>query len=754
MAGGAHRGEHTAAANTLKRLITTLALCACAFGVVVLLSPQVRWEIYSRYYAYSDPNGRAGTAGANANALGRSVRSGKLVDAVHELRTNADNVRQWYEEEEEREAQWIEEIEKQKHRQEEEKKKKKEREAEKELQDTGVDEEERRAGDDADGETEQHEAVIEKGTDKEKDAVKSKDKESTENVHKQKEDKPEVEEDVIGEGETIAKKEEEEEEEEAIDDDEKEQGEQRLTKSFLMKHATNNRVIVTWANFHYLDFVLNWVYHMRRTGATNFVVGAMDPEIYVILSEKNIPTFAMSSGLTTGDFGWGTPTFHKMGREKIRLVKDVTAMGVDLLLSDVDTVWLRNPNEFMDRYPDADVLTSSDHGRMTTRDGGLELYPEASASANIGIMLFSHRAKKVGDEWMRRLEANEKLWDQQAFNDIMREGFDWSTKGNRTENRLFTGFNGHAIFGVLPVSLFCSGHNYFVQDMPAMINAVPYVMHATFQYGGTPGKRNRFRERLLWDDPIEYFTRPGGYLAFEIDVPDALLHGENSFSLEGHFRLVHFQLRQIRSAMAVAELLGRALVMPKIYCQYDRFWAPIENGRFGSTDGPPDGEPFLCPMDHVFDMERMKPGRLKTLEWREYSFLENPRLPNEVLTSAVLVGSAKGDEKNAGARRVAANTKPMDEDEVLRVLGAEDIRDVPLIKLGKMDDIWAGFTSEAKDKAFVEYTKHLTAIWCCVRPPPKKPGHIWYDIWFDRVPHTDRHNRLWTTAWNATMLGP
>ena len=80
--------------------------------------------------------------------------------------------------------------------------------------------------------------------------------------------------------------------------------------------------------------------------------------------------------------------------------------------------------------------------------------------------------------------------------------------------------------------------------------------------------------------------------------------------------------------------------------------------------------------------------------------------------------------------------------------------DVPLLKLGKMDDIWAGFTSEAKDKAFVEYTKHLTAIWCCVRPPPKKPGHIWYDIWFDRVPHTDRHNRLWTTAWNATMLGP
>ena len=60
-----------------------------------------------------------------------------------------------------------------------------------------------------------------------------------------------------------------------------------------------------------------------------------------------VPTFSMSSGLTLEDFGWGTPTFHKMGREKINLIYAFTKMGFDVLISDVDTVWLRNPLPYM-----------------------------------------------------------------------------------------------------------------------------------------------------------------------------------------------------------------------------------------------------------------------------------------------------------------------------------------------------------------------------------------------------------------------
>ena len=44
----------------------------------------------------------------------------------------------------------------------------------------------------------------------------------------------------------------------------------------------------------------------------------MDDKLLEFLLEQNVPTFSMSSGLSLGDFGWGSPTFHKMGREKVR----------------------------------------------------------------------------------------------------------------------------------------------------------------------------------------------------------------------------------------------------------------------------------------------------------------------------------------------------------------------------------------------------------------------------------------------------
>ena len=40
--------------------------------------------------------------------------------------------------------------------------------------------------------------------------------------------------------------------------------------------AANGTVIVTWANAHYLDFVLNWVHHLHLLGLSCYLVGAMD----------------------------------------------------------------------------------------------------------------------------------------------------------------------------------------------------------------------------------------------------------------------------------------------------------------------------------------------------------------------------------------------------------------------------------------------------------------------------------------------
>lgn len=48
------------------------------------------------------------------------------------------------------------------------------------------------------------------------------------------------------------------------------------------------------------------------------------------------------------------------GREKIGLVLAFTDMGFDVVVSDVDTVWLQDPLPFLAQYPEADILVSSD----------------------------------------------------------------------------------------------------------------------------------------------------------------------------------------------------------------------------------------------------------------------------------------------------------------------------------------------------------------------------------------------------------
>jgi hypothetical protein len=122
----------------------------------------------------------------------------------------------------------------------------------------------------------------------------------------------------------------------------------RLSKQLAHRYTRNNVIIVTWANLHFSDFVLNWVAHVQRHGITNFLVGAMDEETAEFLYQSGLTEniFAMyvdnatDTGLTTADFGWGSATFHKMGRQKVDLAATFTSFGLDLCLCDVDTVWI------------------------------------------------------------------------------------------------------------------------------------------------------------------------------------------------------------------------------------------------------------------------------------------------------------------------------------------------------------------------------------------------------------------------------
>ncbi|KAH6556170.1 hypothetical protein KP509_1Z199100 [Ceratopteris richardii] len=370
-----------------------------------------------------------------------------------------------------------------------------------------------------------------------------------------------------------------------------------LTRQMVASRAKKNVIVVTFANHAFLDFVLTWVKHLTDLNVFNLIVGAMDTQILEALFWEGVPVFNMGSNVNTIDVGWGSPTFHKMGREKVILVDHILSLGFEILMCDTDMVWTKNPLPYLARFPTADVLVSSDQLVNSVDDDQLENWERAPGAYNIGIFLWRPTliAKHFAKEWKTQLLKDDLIWDQNGFNDLMRKQ---SGPSVPNENGIFYAYNGSLKLGILPVSIFCSGHTFFVQALYEKLSLRPYAVHTTFQFGGTPGKRHRLREAKLFHDKPEYYNVSNSFLSYRSSIPDELLTG-GPHSIENHFKLVNYQIKQVRDALAIASILNRTLVMPKLYCRLDRLWF----GHPGVIPGTKTDQPFLCPMDHIFEVD-------------------------------------------------------------------------------------------------------------------------------------------------------
>ncbi|KAI5083262.1 hypothetical protein GOP47_0003005 [Adiantum capillus-veneris] len=508
-----------------------------------------------------------------------------------------------------------------------------------------------------------------------------------------------------------------------------------LTKQMVASRAKKKVIVVTFANHAFLDFVLTWVKHLTDLNVFNLLVGAMDTKILEALFWEGVPVFDMGSNVNTIDVGWGTPTFHKMGREKVILVDHVLSMGFEILMCDTDMVWMKNPLPYFARFPRADVLVSSDQVASSVDDDQLEVWEQdfyaAHGAYNIGIFLWrpSNIAKQFAKEWKEQLLADDNIWDQNGFNDLMRKRRGPSVEG---ENGIFYSYNGSLKLGVLPVSIFCSGHTYFVQALYKKLGLKPYAVHTTFQFGGTPGKRHRLREAKLFYDKPDYYNVSGGILSYRSSIPqDLLTSGPNS--IENHFNLVNYQIRQIRDALAIASILNRTLVMPEMWCRLDRLWF----GHPGVLPGTRTDQPFLCPLDHVFEVNRMLEildvhAFGPTIHFREYSFLNNPRLPQEMKQSRIKVklckkGSEGCGEEIEGKLRLPRNSTDL---EIFTTLS--NYKDVKILEFSSMNASFHGFEDKEREAKFRARVKRYTGIWCCAENLQR--GHIYYDIYWDEKP--------------------
>ena len=174
--------------------------------------------------------------------------------------------------------------------------------------------------------------------------------------------------------------------------------------------------------------------------------------------------------------------------------------------------------------------------------------------------------------------------------------------------RLVWGHAARVRLGVLPLVQFASGHTFFTQQYFRPAAAVPYLVHATFTTYGSFGKRHRLREHKLFRDAPSYYSE-GNFLVYNVTLPEGL--GQLADVPRGatpanYFAVAAFQSGLIRSALAVARVLDRTLVLPPLYCscetfRYDRLEQCIHAGGALIL-------PYLCPVDDVLNLEQVRGG--------------------------------------------------------------------------------------------------------------------------------------------------
>ncbi|KAH7835883.1 hypothetical protein Vadar_030814 [Vaccinium darrowii] len=509
----------------------------------------------------------------------------------------------------------------------------------------------------------------------------------------------------------------------------------RLTKELFQQRVRDNVVVVTFGNYAFMDFILTWVKHLTDIGVDNLIVGAMDTKLLEALYWKGVPVFDMGSHMSTIDVGWGSPTFHKMGREKVMLIDAVLPFGYELLMCDTDMVWLKNPLPYLARFAEADVLTSTDQVIPTVSDDRLDIWQQVGGAYNIGIFHWrpTDSAKKLAKEWKDMLLADDKIWDQNGFNELVHRQLGPSVDD---DSGLVYAYDGKLKLGLLPASIFCSGHTYFVQAMYQQLRLQPYAVHTTFQYAGTEGKRHRLREGMVFYDPPEYYDSPGGFLTFKPSIPKSLLL-DGGHDLESHFSLVNFQIKQIRTALAIASLLKRTLVMPPLWCRLDRLWF----SHPGVLVGTMTRQPFLCPLDHVFEVNTMLKELPEeefgpSINIREYSFFDNPAVPRQVKESWLDVqlcqaGSLNCNVSTSTSRPGVLKLPKLSSEETLKTVFSS-FKDVKVIQFSTMQDAFLGFTDKKKEEKFRNRVKRYVGIWCCVEN--HTPGHVYYDMYWDEKP--------------------
>ena len=368
-------------------------------------------------------------------------------------------------------------------------------------------------------------------------------------------------------------------------------------RAVLAQYAdAKKQIAITFTNNGYMDFAMNWLYYVEEAGVENYLIFALDSDAHDALKKRGAHVFydaALDQGkIERKATDFGSDPFKKIVHLKPTLTLRVLELGFHLLLSDADVVWFQNPFSLREVVGSPLNLMSDAHFGYSM--GGTQTF------VNSGFAYMAPEAATVSfmREVVRLLASRPDKMDQDAYNTAI------SNWKRRTDEPL--------TFSVMDTATVSCGWVFFMRRLGQREGRDLIAVHNNWADGGADGnvhaqKVFRFREHLLWrSDLDDRYTEERLYLTYQHDR-----QGVSAWE----------QMDALRSALAIAQVLGRALILPEMLCGGE----PLASSE--TADGlVHEHGPVPCTADSFLDVQALLAA---FPDVRESSFLENDRVPLE-----------------------------------------------------------------------------------------------------------------------------
>jgi hypothetical protein len=254
-------------------------------------------------------------------------------------------------------------------------------------------------------------------------------------------------------------------------------------------------IIVGMCNYGFLDLILMWTGFLERLDIKNYLIFTPDRRLYARLREEKINTYLIECNeeMPSSKQDFRTPGFNKLTYLKMYVVYGLLRHGLNVLFSDVDTIWFGNPEEDLKAGDDFDLQIQLD-----THDFRLK-EPVPELRYNTGIIYAKSGEKTVSffRKILEKMLETPGMDDQTCLNEVIKENRDWisiSAPGSRS-----TGDETRLQMGVLDPLRFPNGYIYFRDRFNyTRFNASPVIVHANF-FGSLDEKAEILRMFGCWN---------------------------------------------------------------------------------------------------------------------------------------------------------------------------------------------------------------------------------------------------------------